>query len=196
LLAGAGAAFAAGVLVSAVADFLVFLVVLAEPESAAAVPASAELSEVAAFFDLLLDVPPEAAVLSDAALSEPVLAAESAAFLELLFLVVDLLLSAALAELSAASVLFLLLDLVLLLVLAVESVPLCVESSAVVFFLLLFFLVVVELSLWSCEPDEPVCCARMLAPAHKSRQAARSARTAPLLDLIFSSLPFLAGFGG
>jgi hypothetical protein len=136
--------------------------------------------------------------------------------LEALFLSADLLLSVELAEsvpavlffdfdldplalsaaveLSAASVL-LLLDLVLLPLLAAESVPLCAESLAVVFFLLLFFLAVVELSAWSCEPDDPACCALVLAAAHKSSQAARTARIAPLRDLIFRSLRFFGVCG-
>ena len=215
--AAAGAALDAGVLVS---DFFVraFLVVLAElAESAAAVvpAAGVELSAVAAFFDLLLEFPLEALALPDPDLSDPELSAASA-FLEALFLSADLLLSVELAEsvpavlfldfdldalalsaaveLSAVSVL-LLLDLVLLPLLAAESVPLCAESLAVVFFLLLFFLAVVELSAWSCEPDEPACCALVLAAAHKSSQAARTARIAPLRDLIFRSFRFFGVCG-
>jgi hypothetical protein len=108
----------------------------------------------------------------------------AASVLFLLFdLVVLLPLSAAveLAELSAASVLFLLFDLVLLL-LAVESVPLCEESSAVFFFVVFF--VVVELSLWSCVPDELACRALATTAPEKSSHVASHARTAPLLDLI------------
>jgi hypothetical protein len=135
-------------------------------ESASVDAEAASAESLLLFLDRLLWVPASAAELS-AALVE--LSAESADFLDRLFFVVDLLLSAAelsvesapvlflerffllleesaAAELSALSALFFFdLDLVLWVALAESEVP-CEESSALVFFLD-FFLVVVELSL-------------------------------------------------
>jgi hypothetical protein len=148
-------------------------------------PASADFLLLLFFVvDLLLSVP--------AALDE-LLSALVVLFLDFAFDELPLSAFVELAELSVASVLFLLLDFELLLVLAVESVLLCEESS-VVFFFDVFFLVVVELSLWSCEPDELACRAQVVTDPHKSRQAASNARTTPLLDLISAPSLFFAGF--
>lgn len=161
---------AAAELSAASADFLerLFFVVVASASAAEAVVASA--ASALLFFERLFFVPVSADVELSAGFVEPALSAASADFLELLFFVADLPLSAAVelsaesalalfferlllaeesevAGLSALSVLFFLaLDLVLLLESVVESVVDCEESSALAFFLDFFF-VVVELSL-------------------------------------------------